>query len=416
MKRLTILFSILILTACRADSSVPLPITRTPAASLPAPTAVPTIQAEPSPAPDEDVVPLEPASGRLLLADYPASDAPYYIEDGDFWLVHTPQEQLYAFAPLSPEYREQIRVETCRFAWEEAVGRFIDPCSGDEWELTGRLNRDHSTELWSSRDLDQYVMQVQQGTLFVQLDRLVLGLPLDQISPAIRTQYGLTMTVMTADFGSATTTIDTLIQVAPIWQMDPTAFPPQQALTYPTFPDSLFDNEGRAIPTNGREGENAVFDARTGGLRQIMHHYWQAVEPEAELVTATLIVELNSLHLEVSIPIDWSGHQEGDIWEVNIPLEIGYAVARVGQMEWIQTLANGSVNLRLTVIDDGPDDLRLACLHLDTADPWQQTCANFEGENVYIIEVQPGEPVTLHLRANVELPMPFQLTVEVDTN
>jgi hypothetical protein len=270
--------------------------------------------------------------------------------------------------------------------------------------------------LWSNRDLDQYVMQVQQGALFVSLDRLVSGLPLDPMFAAVQSQYGVTMTVVTAEFSSSATTIDTLIQAAPIWQMDATAFPPQQTLTYPTFPDSLFDDQGRAVPGQGREGGPAVFDARTGSFQQMMHNHWQALEPDAEVVTATLTVELNNLHRELALPIDWSNHQEGDTWEVDIPLEIGYARASVRQMEWVATLADGRVRLRLTVIEDSPEEIRLACLHLDTADPWQQTCANFDGQQVYLIEVQPGEPAALHLRANVELLMPFQLTLETDTN
>jgi hypothetical protein len=97
-------------------------------------------------------------------------------------------------------------------------------------------------------------------------------------------------------------------------------------------------------------------------------------------------------------------------------LEIGYAGALVRQVEWLDTLADGRVRLRLTVIDDSPDDIRLSCLHLDTADPWQRTCANFDGQQVYVIDVQPGEPANLHLRANVELLTPFQLTLETDSD
>ncbi len=38
----------------------------------------------------------------LQFADYPPSDMPYYIENGDFWLVHTAAGQLFAFVPVSP--------------------------------------------------------------------------------------------------------------------------------------------------------------------------------------------------------------------------------------------------------------------------------------------------------------------------
>ncbi len=88
----------------------------------------------------------------LLPDDYPPSATPYWIEEGDFWLAHMPEGQLFAFAPLSPPYAEEIEVDECRYTWDESAQRFIDPCSGDEWELDGRLNLEQSTELWSKRD------------------------------------------------------------------------------------------------------------------------------------------------------------------------------------------------------------------------------------------------------------------------
>jgi hypothetical protein len=103
----------------------------------------------------------------LSLADYPPAGVPYYIESGDFWLVHTAAGRLLAFAPVSPEYAEQIAVDECRFAWSRPVQRFVDPCSGDEWELDGRLNLAHSTEMWSSRDLDQYAVTAEDDLIYV---------------------------------------------------------------------------------------------------------------------------------------------------------------------------------------------------------------------------------------------------------
>jgi hypothetical protein len=107
----------------------------------------------------------------LTLADYPPAGAPYYVERSDLWLVHTPEGRLLAFAPVSPDYGEQITVDECRFAWSESVQRFIDPCSGDDWELDGRLNMIHSTELWSNRDLDQYALTVEDGLIYVHLSQ-----------------------------------------------------------------------------------------------------------------------------------------------------------------------------------------------------------------------------------------------------
>jgi hypothetical protein len=107
----------------------------------------------------------------LPLADYPPADTPYYVEGNDFWLVHTPEGRLLAFAPVSPEYAEHVSVDECRFAWVESNQRFTDPCSGDEWELDGRLNLVHSTELWSTRDLNQYAITIEDGVIYVHLNQ-----------------------------------------------------------------------------------------------------------------------------------------------------------------------------------------------------------------------------------------------------
>ena len=76
------------------------------------------------PAPEEEVFvetqAHEPAMQPILtLADYPPSDTPYYIENDDLWLVHTPEGQLYAFAPIAPTYAEHIDVDECRYTWSE---------------------------------------------------------------------------------------------------------------------------------------------------------------------------------------------------------------------------------------------------------------------------------------------------------
>lgn len=126
--------------------------------------------AEPSASP----IPLDPA-------DYPPATAPYYVPGGDFWLAHLPAGQLVAFSPTSPPYRADISLDACRFTWSESALRFVDPCSGDEWELNGQLNLKHSTELWSNSDLDQYVVRIYEGQIFVELDHLVPGKPVNTL-------------------------------------------------------------------------------------------------------------------------------------------------------------------------------------------------------------------------------------------
>ena len=113
----------------------------------------------------------------LPLMDYPPGDTPYYVEGCDCWLAHNPEGNLLAFVPVSPDYREDVTVEACRFTWDDGVGRFVDPCSGDEWELDGALNLAHSTERWSNRDLDRYAITVHDGAITVHLDRVITGTP-----------------------------------------------------------------------------------------------------------------------------------------------------------------------------------------------------------------------------------------------
>lgn len=221
------------------------------------------------------------------------------------------------------------------------------------------------------------------------------------------------MTAALAEFTAGATIINTLVQVDPLWEMFPEAFPPQQSLTYVTFPDSLIDDQGRPIPPGMREGELAVFDSQTGGLRQTMHHQWAAVAPDAQVVTATLTVDLSNLHREISLPLTWTGHQEGDVWAEDIPLQIGHARVRISQVEWLGMVADSRARLRLTINDESPDGISLYCLHLDTSDPWRRACANFSDQMTVILPAQPGDPLNLHLRASLELVEPFRLALNV---
>jgi hypothetical protein len=115
----------------------------------------------------------------LSLAAYPPQDKPYFVEEGrGFWLVHA-GSQLLAFDPRSPLGTDwsmaNPRSERCLYGWAEANGRFIDPCSGDEWELDGTLNLAESTELWNDRNLDQYRLEVDGDTIIVHLDEIIFG-------------------------------------------------------------------------------------------------------------------------------------------------------------------------------------------------------------------------------------------------
>ncbi|MDX1687046.1 MAG: hypothetical protein R3248_03600 [Candidatus Promineifilaceae bacterium] len=123
---------------------------------------------------------------RLSLDDYPPSETPYLHESKDFWLVHTSEGDLSVFVPVAPEYAPRISIDECRYDWNRAIGRFIDPCSGDEWQLDGRLNLTHSTELWSSRDLDRYATTIEGTVVTVHLGQTIPGAPLERPRPDSR--------------------------------------------------------------------------------------------------------------------------------------------------------------------------------------------------------------------------------------
>ncbi|MCZ7671806.1 MAG: hypothetical protein M5U34_34090 [Chloroflexi bacterium] len=228
--------------------------------------AVSTTFSATAPGQETGDVPYPPLQSLLLSPDeYLPSATPYWIAEGDFWLVHTPEGKLFAFAPQSPTYSvaQAIDIDECRYTWAETSQRFVDPCSGDEWELNGALNLAHSTELWSNRDLDQFTVFSTDEFIAVGFN-LVQAQPINEPPLAVDAHNGITLTAVTAIY-SPTTTIDTMTLVDPLWQMDPTAFPPQQALTYMTMPDSLLDDQGRSLEPTARNGEPAVFDSRTGG-------------------------------------------------------------------------------------------------------------------------------------------------------
>ncbi len=264
--------------------------------------------------------------------------------------------------------------------------------------------------------LDQYGIHAIEDVTFVQFSPLVPGLLVDEPPLAIDAQNGITITAVTANFSPESTTIDTLILVDPLWQMDPTAYPPQQALTSFTIPDSLIDDQGRSTAPTSREGEPAVYDSSTSAFRQLMHNRWRPLAADADVVTATLTIELLNLYRKLSLPLDWDNHQVGEVWDVDVPLEIGYAGVHVQQIEWMETLTDedgdGAARLRLTITDASPDDIRLSCLHLDASKPEERTCPNFEDELIYTVDVRPGEPVVLHLWAALELKRPFSLVLD----
>jgi hypothetical protein len=123
------------------------------------------------------------------------------------------------------------------------------------------------------------------------MDRRLAGLPDAPPAPALRAHFYAALANSSA------------------FNLPSSAFPPQQALTYPTFPHSLFDDPGGVTESTSRQGGLAVDDARTGGIRVMTNEQGQAVPPGAGAVTATLTVHLSNLYRQVNLPLDWQGRR-----------------------------------------------------------------------------------------------------------
>ncbi|MFZ0547178.1 MAG: hypothetical protein WAM60_17155, partial [Candidatus Promineifilaceae bacterium] len=101
-------------------------------------------------------------------ADFPSTERPYPItvEGTQLFIVHTETGWL-ALDRRTPFLEADHR---CFFAWEEANGRFVDPCYGSKFTLDGRL-----LEGPARRNLDQYPITEKSGELFVDLTTLIPG-------------------------------------------------------------------------------------------------------------------------------------------------------------------------------------------------------------------------------------------------
>lgn len=353
---------------------------------------------------------------RLELADYPPSPAPYRIEDGDFWLVHTPDGQLMAFIPIAPTYAPHVTIDECRYSWTPANQRFEDPCSGDKWELNGQLNVAASSELWSNRDLDQYGLTVTDGSIFVQTHQIIEGVAIDHTLLAQDEQYGVRLVVDSTNFSPAATTINLLAFIDPIWQVNPNIVPPQQALIHPTFPNSLVDDQGRKIAPRHSSIVGRVFDSASGGVQQRSQVTWEGIADDANSLVASFSVTLDNIRDAETFPLAWLDRQAGDTWDTDTLLQFGYANIKIAQVEWVDTVADGSARLRLTVTDANPAAFRLYCFELDTAPPAQSSsCPNFEREAKFEIVTEPNKPVTVHLLASLEIRPIFRLHIPLET-
>ena len=118
---------------------------------------------------------LTPAKSTLVIGvgsivDFPASDTPYRVVEGEFegWVVNTGTDLLVFPAQTTGSWGQDS--VGCKFAWNEASGRFEDPCSGSAYRIDGTVVRHPAFT-----DLDQYPFRIVNGRLMVDTQERIRG-------------------------------------------------------------------------------------------------------------------------------------------------------------------------------------------------------------------------------------------------
>ena len=108
------------------------------------------------------------------IADFPSIERPYPVtaEGVSLFIVQTETGWL----ALDRQTPYEMSVGRCEYAWEASNGRFVDPCSGSKFSLTGQLIEGPATQ-----NLDQYPITEKSGELFVDLTTLIPGAPAEPI-------------------------------------------------------------------------------------------------------------------------------------------------------------------------------------------------------------------------------------------
>jgi hypothetical protein len=115
------------------------------------------------------LLPHQPLTTVGDLVDFPPSSQPYRTNYADtpIFIVNTGEEIL-AFSKRTPRPEPW----DCWYAWNQASGQFIDPCSGSKFALDGTLQ-----EGLAERSLDRYEVQVRNGRIQINFHELILGQP-----------------------------------------------------------------------------------------------------------------------------------------------------------------------------------------------------------------------------------------------
>jgi hypothetical protein len=104
------------------------------------------------------------------ITDFPPAPRPYLVKleevSSSIFIVNTGEEIL----ALDRRTPFTFIGRRCYYAWVEANGRFEDPCSGSKFTLDGQLIVSPAP-----RNLDQYILTVKNGRLFIDPAHLIPG-------------------------------------------------------------------------------------------------------------------------------------------------------------------------------------------------------------------------------------------------
>lgn len=108
--------------------------------------------------------------------EFPVRQTAYYVREAAVWVSNT-GEEIYVFAPTAPQVNwSELWGDGCYYKWNEATGRFEDPCSGFKFGLDG-FALEESYGFTRDR-LDQYRYEIRaDGRIIVDFDEVILGEP-----------------------------------------------------------------------------------------------------------------------------------------------------------------------------------------------------------------------------------------------
>jgi hypothetical protein len=273
----------------------------------------------------------------------------------------------------------------------------------DSGERLVDFSRNFQAESWLTTLPDDLAFYLAQAQTRLNNSNLtwIAPTPTPDFNPALAqvsdTQYGITVSVLDVNDKQGEVAVMMTAQVDPSWGVDH-AFPFFQ--TFISLPLLYGEGERPFTPTHA-SGEVVEVDETTGGWREGSTHYFAGELSEGEALWLEAAVELTGIHHVITLPLTLADAEVGQIWSLDWPISLGAAQLVLSEVVWEEGTADGTAQLRLTLVDNNPPDLTLGCLHIATTDPWQELCDN--DERSFVVTVPTDKAVQLHLRANINV-------------